>query len=96
MPIKTKKSKSSVGQLAILGKQAGILLMTAAATLGMLELPDHSNSRIIVPNQPVFAFAGQNENIKNPLQRERQEEEASPQFISYTVMQRTPGRTGRA
>jgi hypothetical protein len=86
MSIKTKKSKSSVEQLTTLGKQAGFLIMTAAATLGMMELPNHTNGRIVVPNQPVFAFAGQNQEPTNPMQRERQEEEVSSQFISYSVM----------
>lgn len=93
MSIKTKNTKSPLNQVLAVAQQAGLVLMTAAVTLGMLELPDHPNSRIVLPNQPALTFAGENEEANNPLRRER--EESAPHYISYNVAQRTPGRSGR-
>ncbi len=67
--------------------------MTAAATLGMLELPEHPNSRIVLTSQPVFAMTTQNTHQNNPIRRER--EETSPHYISYSVVERTVARTGK-
>ncbi len=95
MPTKTKNTKTPVDKLAEVAQQAGIVLMTAAVTLGMLELPEHSK-RVIVPNQPVPEFAdseNKTDSNDNILRRER--EEAGPHYISYSVAQRTPGRTGK-
>lgn len=78
--------------LADVAQQAGMVLMTAAATVGMLELPDHPNARIVVPNQPALVAITSSEDT-NPLRRER--EESAPQHISYSTIQRTPGRTGK-
>jgi hypothetical protein len=96
MSTKTKKTKTPTETLVDLTQQAGLLLMTAAVTIGMVELPEHANNKIIVPNQPSFAFANNNSgeaNPNNPLRRER--EEAGPHYISYNIAQRTPGRTGK-
>jgi hypothetical protein len=77
-----------------IAEYTGMTLMTLAATLGMLELPDHPNSRVIVPNQPAFAFANDSSLQQlNPLRRER--EESAPHYISYSEVQRTPGRYGK-
>lgn len=91
MATKTKTSKDKLLQAS---QQAGLALMTAAVTLGMLEMPDHANSKVVVPNQPAPAFsydkeAGEN----NPIRRER--EDTEPHYISYSVSQRTPSRHGR-
>ena len=92
MSNKTKIENSTVDQLGKIAGQAGLILMTAAVTLGMLELPEHG-SRIVLPNQP--APAGENgEEKSNPIRREK--EETGPHYISYTVAQRTPGRSGRS
>jgi hypothetical protein len=93
MSTKTKSSKMPLDQLGEIAAQAGLILMTAAVTLGMLELPDHTNGKIILPGQPSFAFAGDNEEANNPIRRER--EESAPHFISYSEVQRTPSRSGR-
>lgn len=74
--------------------QAGLILMAAAATVGMVELPEHPNSKVALTAQPVFVNAGENTTDVNPIRRER--EETSPHFISYSVTQRTAGRTGKA
>jgi hypothetical protein len=92
VPIKNKNILN-IDQLGKVAGQAGLILMTAAVTFGMLELPEHGNSRIVLPNQPALALAGENTDNNNPLRRER--EETAPHYISYTVAQRTPGRTGR-
>ena len=90
-----KHQNTPIEKLAQVSQQAGLLLMTAAVTIGMVELPEHSNNKIIVPNQPAFAFANNpgEANPNNPLRRER--EEAGPHYISYSVNQRTPSRTGK-
>jgi len=95
MPTKTKTSVKPLHRLARVSRQAGIVLMTAAVTVGMLDLPEH-DKRVIVPTQPKLAFAEEENgdtNLNNPLRRER--EEAGPHYISYSVTQRTPGRTGK-
>lgn len=76
------------------GQKVGLVLMAAAAVTGMLELPNHENSKIIVPNQPAFAFAGNNNDI-NPVRREKGSEEAGVTHVSYSIAQRTPGRFGK-
>jgi hypothetical protein len=55
-------------------------------------MPDRS-VRVVVPNQPAFATAVPGSNYDSPMQRER--EEATPHFISYSIVQRTAGRTGK-
>jgi hypothetical protein len=96
MSTKTKIAKSD--RVADVATQAGMVLMTAAATIGILELGTHPNKQIVVPGQPKLAFetnqAGVNPQETNPLRRER--EETAPHYISYNVNQRTPGRTGKA
>ncbi len=92
MVIKNKKTNTVGENFNSLAMQAGVVLMTAAATLGMIELPDHSN-KVIVPNQPAFAMATNQSEQPNPLRRER--EESAPHHISYSETQRTPGRTGK-
>ncbi len=91
---KTQTTSQKIGHVAT---QAGLVLMAGAATLGMIDLPDRFNSRIItLPNQPAFAWANNNLDSKlqnNSLRRER--EEVAPHFDSYSVVHRTAGRTGR-
>lgn len=97
MSTKTKNIKTTPEKLAELTQQAGILLMSAALTVGLVELPDEAKQKIIMPNQPSFAFAqneGGNNGSDNALRRER--EETGPHYISYNTSQRTPGRTGKA
>jgi hypothetical protein len=95
MSTKTKNIKTPLDQLSTAAQNAGLVIMTAAATIGMLEMPDRAN-KIIVPNQPTFAFAGENSNLNsennNPLRREK--EEVEQHYVSYSVNQRTPARSG--
>ena len=89
------KTKTNLDKASDFAQQAGLLLMTAAATIGMVELPHHPDKRnIIVPNRPAFAVAPQSGEQGSTLRRER--EETAPHYVSYNVSQRTPGRTGRA
>ena len=85
--------ESSADHLTAIAGQAGLMLMTLATITGMVELPNHPNSRIIVPGQVSFAAANINEALNNPLRRER--EESAPHYISYSVNQRTPSRSGK-
>lgn len=72
----------------------GLLMMGAAAVVGMIEFPDKPRVREALPSQPAYAFAAQpSNNGGSTLRRER--EESAPHYVSYNVAQRTPGRTGR-
>jgi hypothetical protein len=90
---KTKESIINTEKVTDIAQQTGVLLMTAAVTLGMLELPDHPNSKIVLPNQPALAIAGEHTSENNPIRRER--EETAPHYVSYNVSQRTPGRSSK-
>lgn len=76
-------------------KNTGLVLMTLAATIGMIELTDHTNSKVVLNSQPVFAFATEHVNTEPQSSQRREREEAGPHFVSYSAAQRTPGRTGR-
>ena len=95
MSDKTKNTKTTSDKLYRAAQQGGLLLMSAAVTLGMLELPDRPNSRVILPSQPAFAWANQNQNPANGNTLRRESEETAPHYISYSVVQRTPTRSGR-
>jgi hypothetical protein len=92
---KIKKTKTPIEKLAQVSQQAGLILMTAAVTIGMVELPEHANNKVVVPNQPAFVFANNSseDNPNNTMRRER--EETAPHYISYSINQRTPSRTGK-
>jgi len=92
MSIKNKKP-SNTQRLRNLGTQAGVMLMAAATTVGLMDMQEHQNMKVIVPNQPNFAFAVENNDLSNPILRER--EESAPHYISYDVAQRTPSRHGK-
>jgi hypothetical protein len=95
MSTKTKNTKTKTDALGTLAQQAGLILMTAAMTIGMVEMPDEAK-RAVVPHQPAFAFAGTEQGGNDPNSIRREREETGPHYISYSVAQRTPGRTGRA
>lgn len=74
--------------------QFGVVLMAAAVTLGLVEVPNDHEKRALLTSRPVFEMATVNsEQGNNPLRRER--EESAPHYISYGVNQRTPSRTGK-
>lgn len=93
------KNKNFLEQLfesfAEAGKNAGIVIMAAAAVTGMLELPNHQDTKVTLLNQPVLAFAGNNTANDNPLRREKESTETSSVQISYSATQRTPARSIR-
>jgi hypothetical protein len=96
MANKNQKAKTAADTLTEIATNTGVLLMTAATTLGLLEVPAQPDKRVIMPNQPVFSFANvtaEHEAQGNQLRRER--EETGPHYISYNISQRTPGRTGK-
>ena len=95
MSTKNKKTQPKSEQLLEAARQAGLVLMTAAVTLGMLELPDRPNSRIVLPSQPVFAWANDRGESNNNATLRRSSEETEQHYISYSVAQRTPARSGR-
>lgn len=94
MPTKTKKVPTKSEKALEIAQQAGLLLMSAAVTLGMLELPSSPDKRIILPNRPAFAWANEKGQSNNNTLR-RESEETEQHYISYSVAQRTPARSGR-
>jgi len=93
MSTKTKTVQNTLDQLADVAQHIGLVMMTTAATISMLELPDRMG-KVVVPSQPTLAFAGVRSESPNPLRREK--EEVEQHYISYSVAQRTPGRTGKS
>lgn len=92
MSIKNRKI-SNTQKLRNLGTQASVMLMAVATTVGLMDVQDHQSIKVIVPNQPTFAFGTENTELNNPILRER--EESAPHYISYDVAQRTPSRHGK-
>jgi hypothetical protein len=91
---KNKKSKFDTGIVGEAAQRLGLVAMSAALMLSVLELPDDAK-RIILPAQPAPAWANIDEQGgNNPIRRER--EETAPHFISYSEIQRTPTRSGRS
>jgi hypothetical protein len=90
--IKNKKI-SNTQKLRNLGTQASVILMAAATTVGVMDMQQHQNVKVVIPNQPTFAFETDNTDLNNPILRER--EESAPHYISYDVAQRTPSRHGK-
>lgn len=90
---KIKTETTATEKAANLAAQIGIVLMSAATTLGMLEIPDQDKKAIIMPSRPAFAVVNESSDNANPLRRER--DETMPHYISYAVSQRTPARSGK-
>lgn len=92
---KTKKSKTSSITLSETIQNLGLLLMSAALTVSVFEVPDDAK-KVVLPTRPapVWAEAGGQSNDNNPIRRER--EDTTPHYISYSEVQRTPSRSGRS
>jgi hypothetical protein len=91
MVTKNKKLQTNLAEAA---QQAGVALMTAAVTLGMVEVPEHEK-RAVLPMQPAFAFVNPVEDGGQGTQLRRERDEVHPQHISYGINQRTPARSGK-
>lgn len=93
---KKTKTQQALDQVQDVATNVGLVLMTAAATVGVMEIPEHPN-KIALPNAPIMALpgasGGQGTEPANRIRTEREETEAH--YISYSVAQRTPGRTGK-
>ncbi len=96
MSSKIKNKIKKTDKAMMVSSQLGLLLMSAAATLGMLELPDHGRGPLVInTSRPTFAFGIQNsDQNENTLRRER--DESAPHYISYSITQRTPARSGKS
>ncbi len=92
MSIETKIPNISSEMLTQTAQRAGFFIMAAAMTLSTLDSPNDAK-RIVLPNQPALGWVGVSEDGGNQIRRER--EETAPHFISYSVVQRTPARSGR-
>jgi len=95
MPTKTKNTKTTADKINQVAMQAGLVLMAAATTIGMLEMPDNPDKRVVLPNQPVLATATVTPGNEQGSTLRREREETAPHYVSYNLSQRTPGRTGR-
>lgn len=96
---KNKKHQTTTDKVTETARKSGFLLMAAVATMGMVELPNHPDKRAILPQQPAFAMAvdSGSEPDHTPSQmRREQREETGPHYMSYSVSQRTPSRSGGA
>ena len=92
---KTKKSRITTEAISDTVQKLGLVVMSAALTLSVLELPDDAK-RVILPNRPAPVWVeagGQGNDNNNPIRRER--EDTAPHYISYSEVQRTPARSGR-
>ncbi|HSX46234.1 MAG TPA: hypothetical protein VLG27_04525 [Candidatus Saccharimonadia bacterium] len=94
MSTKTKKP-STPEKIEQAAGRVGIVLLAGAATLGLLDMPNQPEKRVVLPSRPVFAFAENNfesENV-NPIRREKEDTETH--YVSYSVVQRTAPRSGK-
>lgn len=89
-----KQEQTTQDIITDVAKQLGVVLMTAAVTIGMFDLREHGKTKITLNTQPVFAFAGDHSAIEGTAQR-REREESGPHYVSYNVSQRTPSRHGK-
>jgi hypothetical protein len=89
----SKTKKSAMDNFSESFKAAGVVMMAAAVTLGLVELPQEEDKRrAVVPARPAFELAANSyQQGSDPLRRER--EESGPHYISYGITQRSPGRT---
>lgn len=88
----TKIQKITSEAIAGAAHKVGVIALSVALTLSVLELPDEAK-RAILPAQVAPAWANAGEDHNNPVRRER--EETAPHSISYSEVQRTPARSGR-
>lgn len=81
--------------LSQIGLNAGLTLMALATAIGIVEIPDHLKVRTeaLVPVRANMSQINQEISQENSFRRER--EESGPNYISYSVSQRTPGRSGK-
>lgn len=89
------KNKKALDQIGDITQTAGLLLMTAAVTLGMVEVPEQHREKAVLTQQPVFAAVENGAHQGNNAVR-REKEESGPHYVSYSTFQRTPSRTGKA
>jgi hypothetical protein len=95
MATKTKKQDSAADAISQIATNTGVLLMTAATTLGLVDVPNLPDKRAIVPIRPLFSFENATAEQEQGIQLRREREETGPHYISYGISQRTPGRTGK-
>jgi hypothetical protein len=97
MSTKTKTDKTLIDSANEVAANAGLVLMMAAAAAGFVELPSQHEKKAMLTQQPVYAFAGgQNDsNDGNHMTLRRERDDISPHYVSYSAYQRTPGRTGK-
>lgn len=92
MANKKQNHKKVTDKVTEAAANAGLIMMTAAATLGLSELPHGVNEKhAIVPHQPVFAVAD-----TGPEPARHEKEEVHPHSGGFSVSQRTASRAGRA
>jgi hypothetical protein len=93
MVTKTKNKISYEQKAKTAAANVGIVILSAATTLGMIDLPDHLRGQVLTPITPAFNFANFSNDKNNPVRRDS--EDSAPQYVSYSVNQRTVARSGR-
>lgn len=92
----TNTAQKALNNIQDTALQGGIVLMAAASTLGLVEVPHDPDKRTILPTQPAYAVnaeVGNHPTGSNDMRRER--EETHQHSHTYGVSQRTPGRAGK-
>lgn len=93
------KTNQITDQLTSVAAQTGIVLMAAAATLGVVEVTHpHEEKRAVLPAQPAYATVNTIEHAEhgsdNVMRREK--EEVHPHQYGFSIAQRSAARAGRA
>lgn len=88
-----KTNITTFDQVNATAAHAGLLLMTLATALGVVELPHREATATVSQSANVIKAEMPGEMQGSTQRRER--EESGPHYVSYSAAQRTPGRTGK-
>jgi hypothetical protein len=86
-----EKNSDKISDLAL---GLGLTLMTAAVSVEVLGI-SHTKHEKAVPIKAESIVAGAHSELDSSAQR-RESQEHSPHYVSYSAMQRTPSRAGKA
>ncbi|HUA13637.1 MAG TPA: hypothetical protein VL989_04000 [Candidatus Sulfotelmatobacter sp.] len=95
MSNKTKIEKTTLEKMSQLSTQLGVLLMSVATTVGMIEINNHVKTQVLTPARAVVSSENQVEENYNSSNLVKDRDDVAPHFISYSETQRTPSRSGR-
>ncbi len=91
-----KTNSQNINSSALLAR-LGVIVMAAATVLGMTELTERHDIKVLTTMQPAYAFVNgvshSPTNGDNNIRREK--DEVGRHAVSYGVTMRTPSRTGK-